>query len=140
LRILIGINRHGKAGLISGIIALIIFGIGMLMIGWENLTLTKTALLVSIPIMIGNGMIIPIFTCRQLGVKIAHYVKDAFAAPLACTVPIAFWILFSRSVFEDSVLMSLSVGSIGGGLILLVLYFRYLIPQVYKKNIIQMFT
>lgn len=140
LRILIGMDRHGKAGLIAGIIALIVFGILMLMMGLENLSLTKSALLISIPIMISNGIVIPFFACYQLGVNKTHYLRDAFLAPTACTIPIAFWIMFSRSVFEDSALMSFSVGCIGGGLIIVVLYFRYMIPQAFKKNIIQMFT
>ena len=128
MSILVGINRHGKVGLVNLIIILIFFGIGLGIIEYVGWSLPRCALLVSFPLMLGNGIIIPLFTSFLLNITIQDFVKKIFILPLISNVPLILSLIISKGFLLQGSILVKCCEIFGGGFITLILYFYYILP------------
>ena len=135
MRILIGINLHGRIGLMSLAITIAGFAICTIIIsafGWD---LPRVALLVSIPLSIGNGVFVPICACRKLNIPITEYISHVFLGPCACGLVFALCLIISRVLFSNNMLYTIGCGGISGVLVLALLYWRYILPEPFRRKI-----
>ncbi len=127
VRILIGMNMHGRLGLISFVIILLVFIPGYIYFSETGWSLINAAVLFVLSEILGAGIVIPIYACRLVKIPIYQYLKRAFVTPvLICCVFLGV-ILLNRVMFEDSRLLALLGGLLSGGLILSLLYWKLLL-------------
>lgn len=135
VRVLMGLNVHGKIGLVGLSVSLAVLAIGfgvIEMIGWS---LINAAIITVIPLMLVNGIILPAYACRHLKVPLWEYVRRAFLVPLLCGIPFLLTLFASRIVFSERPFMMLISGSLSGALVLGVLYWRFIAPPEYREKI-----
>lgn len=135
LRILVGMNRHGQIGwwgIGISISALVVGAVALRWMGWSEV---RAALLIVIPLTIAQGVIAPVVACRELGISARKYVRDVFAAPVACNVVFAAILLVTRQYLPISDELAFLVGCSAGGLILAGLYWRFIFTAGVKQRV-----
>lgn len=135
MRVLIGMNLHGKVGLLSVGVTLICLCAGYVVIDRTEWSLPKAAILISLPLMIANGVLVPILACRRVGVRLVNYFTHAFLPPLALGIAFGFCLALSRRLIPDNGLLALLAGGTMGGLVLVVLYWWFLFPVMFREKV-----
>lgn len=138
LRILMGMNIHGKISAYLIVIVLAVFSLFYYFFNGENLSLPIAALAIVLPLNIANGIVLPIYTCNKLGVKFFSYVKFSIIVPVIAVAPFACSLFLSRSLFEQNLLIYALLSFIVGTAILCLSYGYFLLNakqrlQLYKK-------
>lgn len=137
LNILIGLNRHGKIGFFSIVVMAAIFGAGILTLQNTGWSLPKTTALISIPLIVGNGLIIPLFTANILKVGLAEFFRSAFLAPILCNIPLLVIFFVSYKIFSENSIAAMFSGLILGLPLVIILYLFRVLPLTYRKKIIE---
>lgn len=136
IRILMGLNMHGRISIINLAATFTIFIIGSLTIHAAGWTISNAAILISVSLTAGNGLIVPIMACRRLNIPFIDYLKNTFTLPVSCGVVFAAWLIISRIPFSGTPLTALAIAIAGGGAIITTLYFRYLLPDATRAKIL----
>lgn len=135
IRILIGMNMHGRLGLISFAAVLLVFVPGYLYISNTGWTLINAAGLFVASEVISAGVIIPIYACKLLHIPLYQYLKRAFMVPvLACSVFLGI-ILLNRILLDDRLLLALFSGLFSGGIVLVLLYWKFLLTTAQRSKL-----
>lgn len=137
MRILMGMNFHGRIGLLNLGVAIAGFSLGAIIVNAVGWSLVGAALLVAIPLTIGNGIIVPIYACRKLGVPLTEYLRRAFLGPAVCALPFGLCLVSSRVLFPDNALATFGIGSAVGALVLGVLYWRYMLSEQLRSRLLK---
>ena len=140
LSVLWGMNAHGRAGVAKLTAALCAIGLLVFVLGVLRWDLCGAALAIALPLVIADGVYIPWYACRLLGVSIGQYIREALLGPVACAVPFALALVGARVVFADRPLVALACGSLAGGAILALLYWRYALPHGIRKDLTRRFA
>ncbi len=136
LRILVGLNKHGKIGFISFLTALTVLGVGIGALSYTGWSLSKVALLIGISLTLGNGIIIPIYACALMNISVFRYIWNSFSIPFVCNLPLIAALLLSRLFFIDSLLVSTLLSLAIGGSVTVSLYFFFILPYKYRQKIL----
>ncbi len=136
MSILMGMNLHGRVGLVSLVAALCGNGLGVITVGVLGWSLPGAALAVVLPLTLGDGIFVPIYACRQLGIPLTQYLRQAFLGPFLCAVPFALCLAASRLLFGDRPLIALGLACAAGVLVLGPLYLRYMLPGRVRRKIL----
>lgn len=134
--VLIGLNLHGRPGIANFIASMIAVGLTVLALGPLDAGIVGVALAVSVPLTLANGIYVPIFAFRQLGLPVRQSLTDTMAGPALCGVPFAL-ALAAPGLFTDDTVMRLLAGAVLGGTILLILYWRFVLPPSFKRRIVE---
>ena len=140
LRILVGMNLHGRIGFYSFLVCMGSFLLGIAVVNVFGWTLINAALLIAVPLSLGNGIVIPVYACRQFGITFAEYMHHVFLIPFMCSLGLLFVALASRTVFSENLYLSLGSGIVAGGLLIALLYWRFLLPDRYRVQISRAFA
>lgn len=136
IRILMGMNLHGKIGLLSLFINLILFIFGIIVLNKIGWSLKGVALLITIPLTIGNGILIPIYACIQLRISLWTYLIRVFGRPFACSFLLNAWLFLINMLFKNNMLNTFVFGTVGGGLIIIILYWRFILTEHLRIKIL----
>jgi O-antigen/teichoic acid export membrane protein len=135
MSVLAGLNMHGrtaKSNVYAALIGICLSFLNIYVLGWG---LPGAAAAVTIPITITTALMIPAYACRRLGVPFSRYLRESYLIPLACVIPLALVLMTARIVFAARPLLALVVGCSVGGLVVLPLYLRYLLPLQLQRMI-----
>ena len=134
LRILTGMNQHGIISLFAFIAIFVLFVVELLFVGIGNWELTTAALLFVIPMNIVYGVIIPIYTCRELKLPLWGYVYNSFIKPLFYITPFITLLAWSRHAYQLNEFILASVFFAAAGFVTIIIYFIYLVPKVMQQK------
>ena len=137
LRILMGMNQHGRISMVAFIAIFVIFGIGLIFSGLDNWELTTAALLFVVPMNIVYGFIVPIYTCRELQLSWLNYVQSSLVKPVLYILPFLGLIYWSRQAFDVDDFTTALVTFFAAGIITLVIYFTYLVPEKLQQKLLR---
>jgi O-antigen/teichoic acid export membrane protein len=140
LTILIGLNSHGRVGLANLAISGLGVAFGMLAVGRLGWGLLGGALGIAVPLLIGSGLLIPLYACRQLRTRPVEYVRRAFLGPLLCATPFGLCLLGARLLFGTRPALALVAGVAAGVLVLVPLYWRYVVPATLRVQVGRLVT
>ena len=129
IRILMGMNQHGQISVIAFIAVFVIFAIGLLFSGVEQWALTTAALLFVVPMNIVYGIMVPIYTCRQLKISWFSYIYNSLIKPVIYISPFLGLVSWSRHAFDASDIWAAFAILCCACLLTLVIYFVYLVPR-----------
>jgi O-antigen/teichoic acid export membrane protein len=133
--ILSGMNAHGRIGIANLIAAIASLALAIFALGTLKLGLIGAALAIVLPLNVIYGIYIPRYTCRRLGLSIGEYVAKSLYRPVLMALPFAICLLATRIIVpQNDTILTLLTGSISGGIVLGLLYWRYVIPERIKNN------
>ena len=137
IRILMGMNQHGRISIFAFIAIFFLFAIGLLFTGVNNWELTTAALLFVVPMNIVYGIIVPIYTCRELQLSWVNYVQSSLVKPVLYILPFLGLIYWSRQAFDVDDFTTALVTLFSAGIITLVIYFTYLVPEKLQQKLLR---
>ncbi len=124
--ILIGLNLHGKPALFSIPVAVVGLTVGIIAVRMFGCTLTGTALMVVVPLAVGNGVIPMVYACQKLHVSFGLFVYRAFLAPGLRAVPFALCLILANRVLAEHPFYSILAGGSVGVAVTVPLYWTYM--------------
>ncbi len=127
VRILIGMNMHGRLGLISFAAIILVAVPGYFYISETGWTLVKAANLFVFSEVIGAGLVLPVYACRLLKIPLSKYLKRAFMAPVLAGCVFLAVIMVNRALLDDRLILAFFSGSISGGVVLAFIYWKILL-------------
>ena len=125
---LVGLNYHGRVGLASLIVAVIGVATAWAMTGPLHMGLIGAALAISIPLSL-DGVFIAVYVCYKLKIRLLDYLA-VLRTPVACVAPFALVLAAVRAFSDDdaSALVTLVVGTVLAGLVLVPCYWLWALP------------
>lgn len=140
LRVLIGINEHGRIAIISLGVVLACLAVGATIIhffvGWS---LEAVALLTAVPFTIANGVLVPIYGCNRLDISLGLYLKRVFIVPVMCGVIYGGCLVLIHIFMSGGVISVLLVSGIMSLFVLSGLYWMFLfdsnVREIIKKKV-----
>ena len=133
--ILGGMNRHGRPGL-ANLVGSICAALSVALVaGPMRLGLVWVAVAATFPLFIVFVIYVPIYACRQVGVPLGRYVREAFVGPVLCMVPFAVCLMSSRLLFRGNAALIVLGGCPAGLVVLVPLYWRWVLPESLKKSV-----
>jgi O-antigen/teichoic acid export membrane protein len=135
--ILVGLNGHGRAGIAALLaslcsVLLIVFSLGVFRWG-----LLAVAVGVSVPLTVMNLAYLPFLARRWTGLPVRQYFRSVTVGPTVHVLPFAACLVAARLLWSDRPLLGLAVGGGAGGLVLAILYWRYVLPDRIKMWILR---
>jgi hypothetical protein len=80
------------------------------------------------------GVTPSVYACKRLHITYREYCRHTLLMPFLSNVVFGLCLAASRKYYADNMLHGVLMGSITGGFILLLLYYRYILPSKFKKN------
>ena len=129
IRILMGLNQHGRISIIAFVAVAIIFAVGLLFVGTNNWELTTAALLFAVPMKIVYGLLMPAYTCRELKLSWLNYIYRSLLKPALYITPFLGLLCYSRYAFEQGNNQLALATFLSAGIVTIIIYFMYLVPK-----------
>jgi O-antigen/teichoic acid export membrane protein len=133
LRVIMGMNLHGKVAIITFVISIVMLVVGILFMNSHGWTLIGAAILTGSIRTITRGIVIPIYACNKIGISLPLYLRESFGLPILANVVLASWLFLSRYLGGDSSLQVLLIGMVGTMLLLPAIYWPMIKPLIDKK-------
>ncbi|GJM24572.1 MAG: teichoic acid transporter [Phycisphaerae bacterium] len=133
--ILAGLNAHGRPGVANFLSALVSAAGAAVALLFFDQGLVSVALAITIPMTLVNGIYVPIYACRKLKMDVLPYAFACVRGPILCAIPFSACLVGGRYAFPDQPWGALLSGSVAGGLVLLPLYWRLVVPQKFKDKL-----
>lgn len=134
IRILMGMNRHGRISITALLSLMVAFVIGLLFTGVSNLALTTAALLFVVPMSLVYGLLVPVYTCRELRISYVSYLFQSLILPVIYLLPFFSLLSYSRYCFELNNHAHALFYFIVAVIVTLGVYFTYLVPSRLKRK------
>jgi O-antigen/teichoic acid export membrane protein len=135
LRILMGMNAHGRVALINLFLTALMFVIGLVIFsvfGWD---LVNIAIFFGIIFSVTSGFITPLFACRAVKIGYVSYFFRSFTAPIVCNVVAVLWFFAVRQFDQLPAVLSL-IAALSGELIMLsFIYWMFILPATAKQRV-----
>jgi len=138
-QILMGIGRHGVPAAATLVAAFCSIPLALLGMGPLEWGLVGAGLAVVLPLTVVNGLIVPWYSCRTIGVPLWRYAVESAVGPLLSNVPFCACLFVARYLGSDRPGTSLVVGLCMGGLVLGIIYWHRVLPQGMKDTISRRF-
>ncbi len=139
LRVLMGINRHGPIALLASAVTVICLAVGAVGISWWGWTLARAALLAGIPLLVSNGILLPLYACRTFGIRFGWYLRCVFALPALAGATFGAILYIARLLMPSYTGMALASGLGAGSLVLSYIYWRWLLSSEHRRRVAHRF-
>jgi O-antigen/teichoic acid export membrane protein len=136
-QILMGMSRHGLPGtaaLIAAVLTVPLAILGLGVLGWG---LLGAALALVAPLTVVYAVAVPWYGCRVVGIAYIRYVIRSTFGPILAAIPFGVCLLVARHVWQEDSIRALAVGLGVGGVVLLVVYWRYVFPVSFRAKVTQ---
>lgn len=137
LDILAGLNAHGRAGIARFVASICSVVLIVLFVGHLKWGIAGAAVAVTLPLTLVSLLYLPVLVCREVGIEVRQYFLKATIGPAVHTLPFAILLALSRFLFGATPLRGLLWGGLAGGTVLLVLYYKYVLPERIKTRFIR---
>ncbi|MCP4609803.1 MAG: oligosaccharide flippase family protein [Planctomycetes bacterium] len=135
LKILGGMNAHGRAGIAHFIASLCSVGLIVLVLWYLEWGIAWIAVAVTLPLTVVNLVYIPFLICRQVDLSIVQYFLSVGVGPAIHVLPFVFCLVLARNIFRTEPLVGLAWGGGTGSIVLGILYWQYVLPKKIRIKI-----
>jgi len=125
----VGLNAHGRVGIAHFFAFLCSTGLTILALGLLGWGLAGVAVAVTLPLTIMNIVYLPYLICRRVNLDMRRYFLSVTVGPTVLVLPFAICLVVARLVFHTEPLMGLLWGGAIGGAVLVILYWRFVLPE-----------
>ncbi len=133
--ILAGMHKHAVPAVAEAVGAAVSVGLGFLFIGPLGWGMVGAALAVAIPLTLASGVVLLVSACRILQLDARRYVRDLLPGPIVAVLPTVTCLLAAQWFWRDSPGQALAFGAGGGGAVLAMVYWRWVLPGSIKSGI-----
>lgn len=137
--VLLGLASHGLAGTASFVGALLSLVLTLLFVGVFHWGISGAAAATAIPVALVNVFVLPYAGCRAVGVPLRRYVSESIRGPIVLTLPFAGVLAASRIFVGGKPWQTLLAGLGVGVPMLLVMYWRSVLPAHIKDRLLRVF-
>ena len=137
LRIIIGLDLHGVAARNALLFTLVFLACGLSIgraMGWFSLEFF--AALIAVNSVLVNGIYIPIYACRKLGLSLSRFLGAIFSTPILQTLLLSLLLAILTMAYQPSAFEALVFVCLYGAMVLLI-YFVNLLPQDIRQDALQ---
>jgi O-antigen/teichoic acid export membrane protein len=134
VRILVGLNAHGKAAIISIFVAFLSFLGGLFVLKQIGWTLENAAIFIAVSLTLSDGVVMPIMACRRMKIPLVTYVYKVFSMPLILGTVFFMSLLLCRLLFPDDYYQDMIWGAIIGACVILPMYWRWIASDVFRQK------
>ena len=137
ISILLGMARHGlpaMAMLGSSVVSIML---GMLLLRVIPLGLNGAAIALGISFTFGVGFFLAIYGCRSVRLTLWDYLRQSLPKPLIMVAPFVAWLIIARCAVSGPAVTTLTVALLPGGVILGLVYWRWVIPVSIRERILR---
>ena len=134
-RMLMGLNRHGKLGLLnllSASVSVLLVAIVTLVFGGS---LHWIAAAIAVPSLVVNAILLPRIAASVLKIKLSDMLTQIWIKPALCCIPAALWLLATVIFFKGTPLERISAGGLGAAVVSGWPYWKYAIPGSAKFSL-----
>jgi O-antigen/teichoic acid export membrane protein len=135
--VLMGMNHHGRASLIIFVCSLSSLIISILLVKYFHLNLLGIGISVSLAATIPYVTAIPHIAAKTIEVPLHTYFLALIQKPFLLCLPTAFCLIAARQLAGPNDYHILAIGLGSGILILGVMYWKWVLPDTMKCNIIK---
>ncbi len=135
MSLLTGLNAHGRPGMVHLSAAVCSVGLVILALGPLKLGLEGVALAVGLPLTAAYGGYVVVHTCKRVEIPWTTFLGRSLGVPMLCTVPLAACLIASRLFMSAQPLRALWLGSVSGGILLAIAYWRYVLSAQVRRHI-----
>ncbi len=136
ISILAGLNAHGRPGMVHLVASICSVGLVVLVLGPLKFGLEGVAIAVGLPLTVAYGVYISAYTCRHLELPWTTFLRKALGAPALYTIPLAVCLILFRMLMPAQPLHALGFGTLVGGLLLTITYWRYVLPERIRMRVL----
>jgi O-antigen/teichoic acid export membrane protein len=137
LRVLMGINKHGKLAIVNLLLTLVLLPLGIFIVYQIGWSLVNVALLTSFILTLTLGVITPIFACKAIGIRLSEYIVKSFTKPVLIGLVLLIWLFLCRDLTGYSSYGIIGIAFFGQFLLMLVLYWFFMIPANVKTSLLR---
>ena len=134
IRVLIGLGHHRSIAKWALFLTMVLYGIGLYLVMQSGPSLEKLAVLSAMVLTIVDGLYIPYYACRKMGLNIGSYIYQVSGRVLAIWLPSTILLVILANWITDSLLTVLLGGAVYGLLVALS-YWIWLFPESIKVNL-----
>lgn len=135
MRILVGLNAHGRTAMVTVGVALVVFVIGTIIVRSVGWSLDNAAILVAVSMTLSQGVAVPLFVCHKLQINVFTYLRSVFLVPVLCGLVYALILVSARAGLENSPGQAMIVGGFVGGTVLLFMYWKWIANANFRAKI-----
>jgi O-antigen/teichoic acid export membrane protein len=132
--LLSGMNLHGRVALAklgAAVGSCVLLSVGLGFLHWG---LLGAALCFAIPQLLVDGLCVPWYACRVVGVSKRRFLWKVIVRPLSCIFPFGFALVVASRIFSSHPLLGIVLGVLGV-VISSLAYLRWLVPPVLRTAI-----
>ncbi len=133
--ILMGMGKHGLPALFELGSALLSVGLGIVLMAYYQMGMVGAAVAMAVPVALSGGIFMPAYACRVLGIAPWQYIRAVVPGPVLAGIPFAVCLLSARYLFAERDGPQLALGLTSGGLVLAIVYWRWVLPLTVKRRI-----
>ena len=130
--ILVGLDAHGRAGLAQLFASIASVTLIVLFLEVFDSNLVAVAVAVACPRLVVHVFYLPLYVRRRLNIRLRDYLTHAILRPIVHISPFAACLAGTRFLLNINPLIELAWGLAVGGTILVVIYWRYVLPERLK--------
>lgn len=134
--LLLGLNCHGRPGLVmmlATVVAILATWI-LLSLGFG---LRSVALAIGIPWFFANGIYLPYYTCRRLGISLFSFLWLTWKGPIATGIPFGFILMGGVYIFPHQMAYAIITGTTVGCIFLFCCYWLWVLPTYLKQQVMR---
>lgn len=135
IRILMGMNQHGKISILAFISVIVIFGFLLIVISNSDWQLSTAAILFIVPMNLVYGLLIPYFTCQKLQLSWSVYISKTLLSIVALTMPYLGLMILSRYSFSSGLSLYALMLFIAAIVVTGLIYYKKLVPETMKSKL-----
>ena len=133
--VLTGLNSHGRPALLSLIGAISTAGLAYVLVVWLGGGLVGVVVAIVVPMTIVEGIAVPLYACRIVGLDPVRFYRQVWLRPLACVAPFTACLVAVRWLFADSFATQIALSASLGGLALVATYWRWVLGNEIRAMI-----
>ncbi|MDI6447841.1 lipopolysaccharide biosynthesis protein [Anaerobaca lacustris] len=138
MSLLTGMNAHGRPGMVHLAAAVCSVGLVFMALGPLKLGLEGVALAVGLPLTVAYGGYVVVHTCKHVDMPWIAFLRRALGTPILCSAPLAACLIVFRVLMAAQPLRALWLGSLTGGVLLTMAYWRYVLPDRVKVRMLRL--
>lgn len=137
-RILMGLNQHGRVAVLGTIASMIVFLIGLLLLGTIGLSLTGAAIVVGATLSVAHGAVVIRQICISIEMPIRKYIQRSMGPTILNGLLFSAWLLGCRYYLPvidlSSLLIIVAIGCIGFLIIQITFIDDLLLGRLFQKS------
>ena len=137
MRILAGVDAHGKIAIRSLVISGVVYAVALTIALATGFNVISAAIVIGLAMSVGPGLVVMAGACKRFEVGILEYLRHSMLPPLFCSVPLLAIVLGSRALHPDISLWGAVLWGSAGGAATMLCYWQFLLSNDRRADLLK---